>query len=83
MKVTHGGGPFDLPTDIAFAPSGEMFMTDAHGNTRNSRPTESISWGEPGNAPRTIQSPTRRMGSKKKTLLSPSATKISSGAIPP
>ena len=33
-KVTHGGGPFNLPTDIAFAPSGEMFMTDGDGNSR-------------------------------------------------
>src|SRR5205814_1765608 len=33
-KVTHGGGPFNLPTDIAFAPSGEMFMTDGYGNAR-------------------------------------------------
>ena len=23
-KVTHGGGPFNLPTDIAFAPDGSM-----------------------------------------------------------
>jgi hypothetical protein len=33
-KVTRCGGPFNLPTDIAFAPSGEMFMTDGYGNTR-------------------------------------------------
>jgi hypothetical protein len=32
-KVTHGGGPFNLPTDIVCA-SGEMFMTDGYGNAR-------------------------------------------------
>src|SRR5213594_913891 len=30
-NVTHGGGPFNLPTDIALTPSGEMFMTDGYG----------------------------------------------------
>ena len=33
-KVPHGGGPFNLPADIAFAPSGEMFMSDGYGNAR-------------------------------------------------
>ena len=33
-QVTHGGGPFNLPTDIAFAPDGSMFMTDGYGNAR-------------------------------------------------
>ena len=26
-SVTHGGGPFNLPTDIALTPGGEMFVT--------------------------------------------------------
>src|SRR5438128_4360892 len=54
-KVTHGGGPFNLPTDIAFAPSGEMFMTDGYGNARvhkfSADGKHLFSWGEPGNAP--------------------------------
>ena len=54
-KVTHGGGPFNLPTDIAFAPTGEMFMTDGYGNARvhkfSSGGEHLFSWGEPGNAP--------------------------------
>jgi hypothetical protein len=33
-KVTHAGGPFNLPTDIAFAPDGSMFMSDGYGNAR-------------------------------------------------
>ena len=54
-KVTHGGGPFNLPTDIAFAPSGEFFITDGYGNARVhkfSADAEYLySWGEPGTAP--------------------------------
>src|SRR5260370_3059766 len=29
-KVTHGGRPFNLPTDLAFPPSGEMFITSRY-----------------------------------------------------
>ena len=55
QKVTHGGGPFNLPTDIAFAPGGEMFMTDGYGNARVHKFSADakylFSWGEPGTAP--------------------------------
>ena len=54
-KVTHGGGPFNLPTDIAFAPDRSMFMTDGYGNARvqkfSSDAKYQFSWGEPGTAP--------------------------------
>lgn len=54
-KVTHGGGPFNIPTDIAFAADGAMFMTDGYGNARVHKfaPDGSyqFSWGQPGNAP--------------------------------
>ena len=44
-----------LTTDIAFAPSGEMFMTDGYGNARVHKFSADAkylsSWGEPGNAP--------------------------------
>jgi len=54
-KVTHGGGPFNLPTDIAFAPDGSMFMTDGYGNARVHKFSPDakhlFSWGEPGTAP--------------------------------
>ena len=54
-KVTHGGGPFNLPTDIAVAPSGEMFVTDGYGNARVHKfaadGTHLFSWGEPGRGP--------------------------------
>ena len=52
-QVTHGGGPFNLPTDIAFAPDGSMFMTDGYGNVRVHKFSPDAkyqsSWGEPGN----------------------------------
>jgi DNA-binding beta-propeller fold protein YncE len=54
-QVTHGGDPFNLPTDIAFAPSGEMFMSDGYGNARvhkfDADGQYLFSWGEPGTAP--------------------------------
>jgi sugar lactone lactonase YvrE len=53
--VTHAGGPFNLPTDIALTPSGEMFVTDGYGNARVHKfaadGTHLFSWGEPGSAP--------------------------------
>lgn len=54
-KVTHGGAPFNLPTDIAFAPSGDIFMTDGYGNARVHKFSPDrkylFSWGDPGTAP--------------------------------
>ena len=50
--VTHGGGPFNLPTDIDLNPDGEMFVTDGYGNARVHKfaadGTHLMSWGEPG-----------------------------------
>jgi DNA-binding beta-propeller fold protein YncE len=55
QNVTHGGGPFNLPTDIALTPAGEMFVTDGYGNARVHKfaadGTHLLSWGEPGTAP--------------------------------
>jgi sugar lactone lactonase YvrE len=55
LRVTHGGGPFNLPTDIDIAPSGEMFVTDGYGNARvhkfDAAGRHLQSWGEPGTAP--------------------------------
>jgi sugar lactone lactonase YvrE len=54
-KVTHGGGPFNIPTDIALAPDGTMFMSDGYGNARVHKFTADgrcvASWGQPGTAP--------------------------------
>jgi DNA-binding beta-propeller fold protein YncE len=53
--VTHGGAPFNLPTDIALTPAGEMFISDGYGNARVHKfaadGTYLFSWGEPGTAP--------------------------------
>jgi DNA-binding beta-propeller fold protein YncE len=54
-KVTHGGSPFNLPTDIAFAPDGAIFITDGYGNARVHKFSGAgkylFSWGEPGDLP--------------------------------
>ena len=54
-EVKHGGPPFNLPTDIDVAPSGEMFVTDGYGNARVHKfapdGTLQFSWGEPGTGP--------------------------------
>jgi sugar lactone lactonase YvrE len=55
LRVTHGGGPFNLPTDIALTPAGEMFISDGYGNARVHKfaadGTYLFSWGEPGTGP--------------------------------
>lgn len=53
--VTHGGGPFNLPTDIDLTPAGEIFVTDGYGNARVHKfaadGTHLLFWGEPGTGP--------------------------------
>ena len=52
--MTHGGGPFNLPTDIAVMPNGDMYMTDGYGNARVHkfrRTGLSVFLGEPGKGP--------------------------------
>ena len=60
-KVGEAGEPFNLPTDIAFDSSGDMYLTDGYGNARVHKYTadgELIkSWGEPGNAPGQFELP--------------------------
>ena len=50
--VRHSSGPFNYPTDIAFGPSGELFVSDGYGNARVHRFAHDgellTSWGEPG-----------------------------------
>jgi DNA-binding beta-propeller fold protein YncE len=54
-SVTHGGDPFNLPTDVALTPTGEIFVSDGYGNARVHKfaadGTHLFSWGEPGAAP--------------------------------
>ena len=49
------GDPFNLPTDLAIASSGELFVSDGYGNARVHKYSPDgellLSWGEPGDAP--------------------------------
>lgn len=51
-SITRGGPPFNRPTGVAFAPSGELYVCDGYGNARVHRFTADgkliQSWGEPG-----------------------------------
>ncbi len=51
-KVTHPGDPFNRPTGVAVAPSGEIFVSDGYANCRihkfSSDGKHLLSWGEPG-----------------------------------
>ncbi len=54
-KITHGGPPFNRPTDVAVAPNGDLFVCDGYGNARvhHFSPEGQLikSWGEPGTGP--------------------------------
>jgi sugar lactone lactonase YvrE len=53
--IQRGGPPFNLPTKLAVAPNGDLFVTDGYGNARvhHFSPDGSVirSWGEPGDGP--------------------------------
>lgn len=53
--VRYPGGPFNMVTNVAVTPSGEMFVSDGYGNARVHRfsPAGELlaSWGEPGSGP--------------------------------
>lgn len=50
--ITHGGPPYNRPTNLAVAPSGDLYVSDGYGNSRVHRFTNDgqllQSWGEPG-----------------------------------
>ena len=50
--ITHGGPPFNRPTNLAVGPEGELFVSDGYGNARVHKfsPTGELlqSWGGPG-----------------------------------
>lgn len=54
-SVLHGGPPFNRPTGVAVAPSGDIFVSDGYGNARvhhfNADGDLLHSWGEPGGDP--------------------------------
>jgi streptogramin lyase len=53
--LTHAGGPFNLPTDIAVTVSGDIFISDGYANCQVHRFSPQgkhlYSWGEPGRGP--------------------------------
>jgi sugar lactone lactonase YvrE len=54
-SITHGGPPFNRPTNLAIAGSGDLYVSDGYGNARVHRFTAEgelvASWGEPGTGP--------------------------------
>ena len=54
-SITHGGPPFNRPTNVAIGPKGDIYITDGYGNARvhifNSKGQLKRSWGEPGDGP--------------------------------
>jgi DNA-binding beta-propeller fold protein YncE len=55
LSIKYGGPPFNRPTAVAIAPSGELYVSDGYGNARVHRFTADgrliQSWGEPGTGP--------------------------------
>lgn len=55
LTITRGGPPFNRPTDIAVASTGDIYVTDGYGNARVHRFSSEgnliSSWGEPGEGP--------------------------------
>ena len=55
LSIRRGAGPFNRPTRLAVAPSGELYVSDGYGNARvhrfSARGELIQSWGEPGSEP--------------------------------
>ncbi|MGE5618949.1 MAG: peptidyl-alpha-hydroxyglycine alpha-amidating lyase family protein [Sphingomonadaceae bacterium] len=53
--ITHGGPPFNRPTNVAIAPNGDLYVSDGYANARVHRFSADgrliQSWGEPGTGP--------------------------------
>lgn len=54
-SIRRGGPPFNRPTNLAVAPSGDLYVSDGYGNARVHRFSADgrliQSWGEPGTGP--------------------------------
>jgi DNA-binding beta-propeller fold protein YncE len=54
-SIRPGAGPFNRPTNVAIAPSGDLYVSDGYGNARVHRFSAEgkliQSWGEPGTGP--------------------------------
>ncbi|GAB3061700.1 peptidyl-alpha-hydroxyglycine alpha-amidating lyase family protein [Intrasporangium mesophilum] len=55
QSIERGAGPFNRPTKVAMAPSGDLYVSDGYGNARVHQFTSDgelvRSWGEPGTGP--------------------------------
>lgn len=53
--IKQAGPPFNLPTNLAIAPSGDLYVTDGYGNARVHKFSAEgkllLSWGSPGAGP--------------------------------
>ncbi len=53
--IKRRGGPFNLPTNLALGPNGEMYISDGYGNAAVHKFSPDgkllLSWGEPGSKP--------------------------------
>ncbi len=55
VDVPTDGEPFNLPTDVALAPNGDIYVSDGYGNNLVHKYSSDgellLSWGEPGEGP--------------------------------
>ena len=60
-KVRWGGEPFNMPTAVTIAPSGEIFVSDGYSNCRVHKFSPDgkllLSWGDPGTGPGCFKCP--------------------------
>ncbi len=60
-SITHGGVPFNRPTNLSIGPNGDLYVSDGYGNARVHRfsPDGELlqSWGEPGTGPGEFKTP--------------------------
>jgi DNA-binding beta-propeller fold protein YncE len=53
--MDQAAGPFNLPTNVAISPEGDLYVCDGYGNARvhhfDAEGTLIASWGEPGDGP--------------------------------
>ena len=53
--ITRPGAPFNMPTNLAIAPSGDLYITDGYGNARvhkfSAKGELLFSWGSAGSGP--------------------------------
>ena len=60
-SVTHGGPPYNRPTNLSVGPNGDLYVSDGYGNARvhrfDAEGTLLQSWGQPGPGPSQFRTP--------------------------